>query len=229
MSALAAACAVGNAVAPGGGTAEVAGFAAGFGVDAACENATGAPHRLRTSVVMARRRVVFIDIDPAAVEVIRGFVIAGYLRRPPPPERAREAPTLADPRWLLLRAALLLGRLLEAPPKAFPFRLESPSLLGILRLPTRSLPPAPAVPRFAPALLVPGDGRARFALALPLRFAPAVPFRLAPVAGCVRPDELGFCRAVACRVATESPRAVPPKRFAVVRSAYGAPPRWAGL
>jgi len=50
--------------------------------------------------------------------------MAGYRRRPPPPERARDAPTLDDPRWLLLRAALLLGRLLEAPPKALPFRLE---------------------------------------------------------------------------------------------------------
>jgi hypothetical protein len=51
--------------------------------------------------------------------------MTGYLRRPPPPpERAREAPTLADPRWLLLRAALLFGRLLEAPLNALPFRLE---------------------------------------------------------------------------------------------------------
>jgi hypothetical protein len=61
-------------------------------------------------------------------EVVPGFVMAGYLRRPPPPppERAREAPTLADPRWLLLPAALLLGRLLAAPPKALPLRLEEP-------------------------------------------------------------------------------------------------------
>jgi len=48
-----------------------------------------------------------------------------YLRRPPPPpERARDAPTLDDPRWLLLRAAPLLGRLLEAPPKALLLRPE---------------------------------------------------------------------------------------------------------
>jgi len=45
------------------------------------------------------------------------FPHGGYLRRPPP-ERPRDAPTLAEPRWLLLRAALLVGRLLEAPPKA---------------------------------------------------------------------------------------------------------------
>jgi len=96
--------------------------------------------------------------------------MTSYLRRPPPPpERARDPPTLADPRWLLLRAALLLGRLLAAPLKALPLRLE-PWLLGMLRLPTRSLLPAPAVPRFAPTLLVPGDAPARFAPALPLRF-----------------------------------------------------------
>jgi hypothetical protein len=122
--------------------------------------------------------------------------MARYLRRPPPPpppERERDAPTLADPRWLLLRAALLLGRLLEAPPNALLFRLELLWLLGILRLPTRSPPPALAVPRFAPALLVPGDA--------PARFAPALPLRLALVDACVRDD------APACR---ESPRAVPP-------------------
>jgi hypothetical protein len=53
-----------------------------------------------------------------------GVVMVRYLRRPPPPERAREPPTLDDPRWLLLRAALLLGRLLEAPLNALPLRLE---------------------------------------------------------------------------------------------------------
>src|SRR6185436_10161351 len=90
----------------------------------------------------------------------------------------------------------------------------------MLRLPTRS-PPALAVPRFAPALPVRGDA--------PARFAPALALRLPLVAGCVRADAPEFCRAVACRVAIESPRAVPPKRFAVLRSAYGAPPRWAGL
>ena len=106
------------------------------------------------------------------------------------------------PRWLLVRAALLLGRLLEAPPKALPFRLELPWLVGTLRLPTRSPPAALAVARFAPALLVRGDAAARFALALPLRLAPA--------AGCVRADAPEFCRAAACRVDAESPRAVPP-------------------
>ena len=114
MSASAAACGVGNASAPGGGAAAAAGFAGGFGAEAVCENASGAPNRLRTSVVVTNR-----------AEVVCEFVMAGYLRRPPPPpERAREAPTLAEPRWLLLRAAPLLGRPLEAPPKALPFRPE---------------------------------------------------------------------------------------------------------
>src|SRR5947207_10141070 len=126
---------------------------------------------------MARRRAA---VDCA--EAFSGFVMAAYLRRPPPPpDRARDAPTLADPRWLLLRAAPLLGRLLEAPPKALRFRLAAPWLLGILRLPTRSPPPAPDVPRFVPVRLVAAEAPVA-------RFAPALPLRLAPAAGCVRAD-----------------------------------------
>ena len=63
MSALAAACAVGNALAPGGGTAAVAGFAGGFGVEAVCENTTGAPNKPRASAVTARRRVAIDRAD----------------------------------------------------------------------------------------------------------------------------------------------------------------------
>jgi hypothetical protein len=148
---------------------------------------------------MARRRAA---ADRAEVEFVCGMVMTGYLRRPPPPERARDAPTLPDPRWLLLRAAPLLGRPLEAPPKALRFCPEAPWLLGMLRLPTRSLPPALDVPGFAPARLVADEA--------PARLAPALPFRLAPVAGCVRADAPLFCRAADCRVATESPRVVPP-------------------
>src|SRR5258706_14891283 len=37
------------------------------------------------------------------------------------------------------------------------------------------------------------------------------------------------CRALACRLESESPRAVPPNLFAVPRSPYGAPPRCCGL
>jgi len=94
----------------------------GFGVGAVCEQIAGVPDRPRASVVMAMRRVA---MDRAEVETICAFMIASYRRRPPPPlERAREAPTLDAPRWLLLRAALLLGRLLAAPPNALLFRLE---------------------------------------------------------------------------------------------------------
>jgi len=82
-----------------------------------------------------------------------------------------------------------VGRLLDAPPKALPLRLDE---LGTLRLPTRSLPP---VLRFAPTPLVPAEA--------PDRFAPVVPARLAPDA---------------CRDATESPRVEPPNLFAVARS-----------
>jgi hypothetical protein len=110
-----------------------------------------------------------------------------YLRRPPP-ARAREAPTLADPRLLLLLAALLVGRLLEAPPNALPLRLEPAELLGMLRLPTRSLAlparfvPALVAPRFAPTLPL------RPALVVPARFVAALPLRLALAAGCVRAE-----------------------------------------
>jgi len=111
------------------------------------------------------------------------MIIADYLR--PPPER--DPPTLDDPRWLLVRAALPLGRLLDAPPKALPLRLEDEGLLGILRLPTRSPPPALVVPRFVPALLVPRFAPAPVVPAdAPERFAPAVPLRPAPLVGCVR-------------------------------------------
>jgi hypothetical protein len=106
---------------------------------------------------------------------------------------------LLDPRWLALLAPLLVGRLLDAPPKALPLRLEE---LGTLRLPTRSPLPLPVL-RFVPRLLELGDA--------PVRFAPALPVRLAPVA--VVP-----CRADACRDATESPRAEPPYLLAVARS-----------
>src|SRR4029077_1038592 len=37
------------------------------------------------------------------------------------------------------------------------------------------------------------------------------------------------CRALDCRLESESPRAVPPNLFAVPRSPYGAPPRCCGL
>src|SRR4051812_50098370 len=104
MSAVAAACAVGNAVVPGGGTA-VERVAAGFaGATAVCENADAAPNTPSASAVTARRCAV---VRRAEVEDVCGFIMASYLRRPPPPPPERDAPTLADPRWLLLRAAPL--------------------------------------------------------------------------------------------------------------------------
>src|SRR5580765_4916412 len=71
MSALAAACGVANALAPGGGAAAVAGFAAGFGIDV-CENITGAPNRRSASVVTARRGVA---VDRTEAEVSSGFIM----------------------------------------------------------------------------------------------------------------------------------------------------------
>ena len=126
-----------------------------------------------TSAIVAAA-MPHLAMDGGDVEIGCELVMR-YLRLPPP-ERARDAPTLLDPRVLLLRAALLLDRLLEAPPKALPLRLDELGLLGMLRLPTRSL--AVPVPRFAPTLLAAGDA--------PVRFAPALPVRLAPADGCVR-------------------------------------------
>jgi hypothetical protein len=131
--------------------------------------------------------------------------MASYLRRPPPPRD----PMLAEPRALLARAALAVGRLLDAPPNALPLRLDE---LGTLRLPTRSAPPALRLD--PPSPVVPADGR----------FAPALPVRLALPGDPVLVDGL-FRWAADCRFATESPRAVPPNLFAVARSPYGAAPR----
>ena len=92
--------------------------------------------------------------------------------------------------------------LFEAPPKAllFPEALE----LGTCRLPIL-VPPAP-LPRFAPMLLAPAPAFE------PARFIPPAPMLVgrAPVLEAARLPALGCCRALACRVDTESPRAVPP-------------------
>ena len=113
------------------------------------------------------------------------------------------------PRLLLLRAAPPLVRE-EAPPKAL--LLLELGVLGTLRLPTRSPPAldlleprllAPVVPRFAPRLPV----LARF----------PVPRSIVPACGRLAWRET-FWRAFAWRLATESPRVVPPNLFAVARS-----------
>jgi len=96
--ALAAACAVGNALAPSGGTAAVVGVVAGFGVEAVCENITGAPNKPRATAVMAIPRVA---IDRAEVEVICRFIG----RLPPPPTAAGACSRRAHARGSALAAA----------------------------------------------------------------------------------------------------------------------------
>ena len=99
-------------------------------------------------------------------------VMTAYLRRPPPPEREREAPTLEEPRWLALFAAAPLDRPLDAPPNALlPPAAVAGLLRGMLRLPTRSAAPVLPAARFAP-----GFAARSLAAALPvLRVAPVVP------------------------------------------------------
>jgi len=88
-----------------------------------------------------------------------------------------------------VRAALLVGRLLEAPPNALPLRLLELEL-GMLRSPTRSAVPLPALRLLLPLPRLVELGDVRFAPA-----APVVPARLAEADGCAR---------------GVSPRAVPP-------------------
>src|SRR4029077_2325619 len=89
-----------------------------------------------------------------------------------------------------------------------PTRSAPPPKLPLpARLPAPAPPPTPAPPRL-PALPTP-PGRE----VLP-RFPPCRPT---------------FRCAARWRLFNESPRVVPPNLFAVPRSPYGAPPRWAGL
>src|SRR5271165_3904465 len=111
------------------------------------------------------------------------------------------------------------------PPNAL--RLVALGVLGTCRLPTRSppprLPPMPPAPRLS---RVPAPGPAP-RLAMSRLPAPGlVPRFPIPPAGCCR---AWFCRALACRLAIESPRVVPPNLLAVFLSPYGAPPRCCGL
>src|SRR5262249_10132908 len=133
------------------------------------------------------------------------------LNPPPPPPRD---PQLEEPRLLLPRALDPLYPL-DPPPKASRF---PPPLRERSRLPIRSVPPPLA------RLLTPAPLRLPKLLP-PARFSPPesrVPARLPPF----RPI---CCRAGAWRFERESPRVVPPKRFAVARSLYGPPPRCSGL
>ncbi len=138
-------------------------------------------------------------------------------RAVPPP---REAPMLDAPRALLAWALALL----DAPPKALVFR--DASLLESCRLPILF---PPLLLRFASVLLRRALGLepARFAAGVPtlLGFAPGFePARFAAVALRLLALACGLllnpccCRAFACRVDMESPRAEPPYLFAVALS-----------
>src|ERR1700722_16434835 len=129
---------------------------------------------------------------------------------------------------MLLRAPLLPAR---DPPNA---PLEREPAPEVWRLPIRSPPPPVRPPRpFDPPPSPPPPP-----VRLPRVFDPPPtprppPSPPAPPPGrfelsCppVRPR---FWRALAWRFASESPRLVPPKRLAVARSPYGAPPRCWGL
>ena len=112
---------------------------------------------------------------------------------------------LEAPRLLLARALEPLYPL-EPPPNASRF---PPPLRERSRPPMRSAPPPPA-PSPPPARLP----------------RPPSPARLLAREPPCRPT---CCRALACRLESESPRAVPPNRSAVAWSRYGAPPRCCGL
>ena len=139
------------------------------------------------------------------------LLIVVYRRRPPPPERLAPL-ALEDPLALLARALAPLY------PPELPNALEPPELRlpPTSRLPTRSLPPLPARLLW---LDTPG-----LALRVPDRSAAAA--REPPPADCVPTPAPPVPRlAPDWRLERESPRAVPPYRFAVALFAYGAPPR----
>lgn len=111
---------------------------------------------------------------------------------------------LKEPRLLLLRA---LGPLYPRvpPPKASRF---PPPLRDKSRLPMRSAPPADLPPKFEAARsLTPAPAPRLPRLPVEGRLAPKLP-----------PSRAICWRALACRLARESPRVVPPKRLAVAWS-----------
>src|SRR5262249_31314861 len=129
---------------------------------------------------------------------------------PPPPPRLKPPPPPRDP---MLEAPRLLPERaldplypLDPPPKASRF---PPPLRDRSRLPIRSGPPPPArLPRPAPPPRLPAP---------PARLptpAPPPARLLARLPPCLP----SCCRALACRLVRESPRVVPPNRFAVARS-----------
>src|SRR5215472_2846356 len=127
-----------------------------------------------------------------------------YLRRPPPRPPPPPRDMLENPRLLLLRA---LGPLypLEPPPNAS--RLPPPER-DRSREPMRSGPP-PSDPPL-------GRDAGRLPSPPPPARLPAPPEARLP--GRVPPVREICWRALACRLASESPRVVPPNRSAVARS-----------
>src|SRR4051812_41072702 len=135
-----------------------------------------------------------------------------HRRRPPPPRLPPPPrdPMLDAPRLLPERALDPLYPLAprDPPPQASRF---PPPPRETSRLPMRSAPPPPA------RLLIPAPAR------LPV---PVPPLRALDRLPPCRPT---CCRALAWRLESESPRAVPPNLSAVPRSRYGVPPRCWGL
>jgi len=124
---------------------------------------------------------------------------------------------LEEPRLLFARALLPLYPP-EPPPNAE--RLLPP--LGILRLPTRSPPPPPdrllALPAErlltpAPPARLPAPPAERSLTPAPAARLPALPAER--LLGRLPPSLDICCRALAWRLARESPRVVPPYLFAV--------------
>src|SRR5215472_12501822 len=150
---------------------------------------------------------LLIPRDPLEPDVLRLPT-----RSPPPPPRFPPPPAPPPRSPPPPRLSPTPPRLSPAPPRLSPTppRL-SPTPPRLSPTPPR-LSPTP--PRLSPT---------------PPRLSPTPP-RLSPT-----PPRLPwprfdmFCRAFACRSATDDPRVVPPNLFAVCRSEYGAPPRCFGL
>src|SRR3954469_5573932 len=109
--------------------------------------------------------------------------------------------------------------------------LDAPRLL-----PERALDPLyPLEPRDPPPKASRFPPPPRVTSRLPMRFAPPPVARLLtpapplPALDRLPPCRPTCCRALAWRLASESPRVVPPNLSAVARSRYGVPPRCWGL
>ena len=140
---------------------------------------------------------------------------ARYRRRPPPPPPPRAPPPLTCPALpKLLFPRLLLARTALPLNPALPKALAEPKFAETPWLPIRS-PPTPLgrIPAFAPARTPLESPVLAPVRSIPVLFAPGAPpltERLAPAVPGWRPDLAAYL-------------------FAVLLSAYGAPPRCCGL